>query len=248
VTVALLALAALAAACVQATSGIGFALVLSPVAFALLSPAGAIVLVTALGLELNLLVLSAERRRPRVAWRELVPILLAAVPGSVAGVLVLRTLPKAALQVAVGVALIAAAWLLFKRVGARPSASGAGNLVGRLAVGFTTGVLGTSTGVSGPPQALWLARTPLTPGEVRDSLSASFLVLGVIAFVTLIPELHRAHLTASELAAGLGCVIGGHAVGSRAFARLNPEWFRPLLLIVIAGAGIASVAAGASAL
>jgi uncharacterized protein len=248
VTVVLLALAALVAACVQATSGIGFALVLSPVAFALLSPTGAIVIVTALGLELNLLVLLAERRRPRVAWRELVPILLAAVPGSVAGVLVLRTLPKAALQVAVGVALLAAALLLVTRAGARSSATERGNLHGRLAVGFTTGVLGTSTGVSGPPQALWLARTPLTPGEVRDSLSASFLVLGVIAFVTLIPILRRAHLTVLELGVGLGCVIGGHAVGSRAFARLDPEWFRPLLLVVIAAAGIASIAAGASAL
>lgn len=247
-TVALLALGALAAACVQATTGIGFALVLSPIAFALLTPAGAIVAVTALGLELNLLVLLGERRRPRVAWRELVPILLAAIPGSVGGVLLLRALPKAVLQVAVGVALIAAALLLARRAATRPHSSGEGSLFGRLVVGFSTGVLGTSTGVSGPPQALWLARLRLTPAEVRDSLSASFLVLGVIAFVALVPVLHRAHLTVTELVAGLACVIGGHAVGSRAFARLDPEWFRPLLLVIILGAGIASIIAGASAL
>jgi uncharacterized membrane protein YfcA len=245
VTVVLLALGALVAACVQATTSIGFALVLSPVAFALLSSSGAIVLVTALGLELNLLVLLAERRRPRPAWGELVPILLAAIPGSVCGVLLLRALPKAGLQVAVGLVLIAAALLLLRRPAPRPAAGG---LAGRLAVGFGTGVLGTSTGVSGPTQALWLARTRLTPGEVRDSLSASFLVLGLIAFAALVPVLHRAHLTAAELVAGLACVIGGHAVGSRAFARLDPQWFRPLLLVVIVAAGIASITAGASAL
>ncbi len=245
-TVALLAVGALVAACVQATAGIGFALVLSPIAFAVLPSAGAIVVVTALGLELNLLVLLGERRRPRPAWRELVPILVAAIPGSVAGVLLLRALPKAVLQVAVGVALIAAALLLARRAATRPS--GEGGMAGRLGVGFSTGVLGTSTGVSGPPQALWLARRGLSPAELRDSLSASFLVLGAIAFVTLVPVLHRAHLTAVDLLAGLACVIGGHAVGSRAFARLNPELFQPLLLTIIVAAGVASIAAGASAL
>ena len=247
-TAALVAIGALAAACVQATTGIGFALVLSPIAFALLTPAGAIVAVTALGLELNLLVLLGERRRPRVVWGELRPILLAAIPGSVAGVLLLRALPKAALQVAVGVALIAAATLLLRRTIARGHARPAGGLPGRLAVGFSTGALGTSTGVSGPPLALWLARMGLTPAEVRDSLSASFLVLGVIAFATLVPLLGRAHLDAADLGAGLLCVIGGHAVGSRAFARIDPAWFRPLLVVVIAGAGVASIVAGASAL
>jgi uncharacterized membrane protein YfcA len=248
VTVALLAIGALAAACVQATTGIGFALVLSPILFAVLTPAGVIVAVTALGLELNLLVLLAERRRPRVAWPELVPILLASVPGSMCGVLLLRTLPKAALQVAVGVALIVAAGLLLRRRAARRDLPRSGGLGGRLAIGFGTGALATSTGVSGPPLALWLARTRLSPGEVRDSLSASFLVLGAIAFATLVPVLHRADLSAGELAAGLTCVLVGHAVGSRAFARLDPEWFQPLLLVVIGGAGVASIAAGVSAL
>jgi uncharacterized membrane protein YfcA len=248
VTPVILGFGALVAACVQATTGIGFALVLSPVLFAALSPAGAIVAVTALGLELNLLVLLGERRRPRVAWRELVPILLAAVPGSVCGVLLLRALPKPALQVAVGVALICAAVLLWRRSAARRPARQSSGVSGRVAIGFGTGALGTATGVSGPPVALWLARTGLTPGEMRDSLSASFLVFGVIALVTLVPVLHRAHLSVVELAAGLACVIGGHAVGSRAFARLDPAWFRPLLLAVIFAAGLASIAAGASAL
>jgi uncharacterized membrane protein YfcA len=93
---------------VQATAGLGFALVLSPAAFALLEPEGAILAVTVLGLTLNALVLFGERRRPRVAWGEVRPFLVASVPGSVCGVLVLRALPKPALQVAVGAAVLAA--------------------------------------------------------------------------------------------------------------------------------------------
>jgi hypothetical protein len=258
-TFALVAVAALAAACVQATLGIGFALVLTPVMFAVLSPAGAIVTVTALGLELNLLVLLAERRRPRVVWRELLPILLAAIPGTVIGVLILHALSKPVLQVAVGVALIGAVLLLAWRGRPTEAASAAAatkvtppaGLRGpgtQLAVGFTSGVLTTATGVSGPPLALWLARGPLTPVEVLDSMSALFLVIGVIGFGSLVPLLGSAHLRLGLIAAGLGCVLAGHALGRRAFARLEPARFRPLLLAVILAAGVASVVAGAGSL
>ena len=75
----------LLAACVQATGGIGFALILTPVLFALLPAVGAIVVATGLGLLLNALVLFAEHRRPTVAWKEVAPILIGATPGTVVG-------------------------------------------------------------------------------------------------------------------------------------------------------------------
>ncbi|MBV9195434.1 MAG: sulfite exporter TauE/SafE family protein [Solirubrobacterales bacterium] len=246
-TLALAGLGALAAAYVQAATGLGFALVLTPVMLALLSPAAAIVTVTALGLELNLLVLVGERRRPRVAWRDLGPILAAAAPGTVCGVILLRALSKPVLQLAVGVALIIAAGALLRARAGAPGRAG-GSLRARLAVGFTTGALTTATGVSGPPLALWFARRRLAPAEVRDSLSATFLAIGVIGFAALVPVMSRAHLSAPLLAAGIACVIGGHAVGRRAFARLDPRRFQPLMLGIIACAGAASIVAGAAGL
>ena len=90
----LLAAVALVAAVVQASTGLGFALILSPAVFALLEPESAVVAITVLGLALNGLVLFGERRRPLVAWREVGPILVAAVPGALCGVLILRALPK----------------------------------------------------------------------------------------------------------------------------------------------------------
>lgn len=244
-SLALIAVSALAGACVQATTGIGFALVITPVAVALLSPVTAIVTVTALGLELNLLVLVGERRRPRVAWDEVIPILGAAIPGTVCGVLVLDALPKPVLQVAVGAALLAAA---LSRVRAGRTSARPGNASARLAIGFTTGILTTSTGVSGPPLALWLSSRGLGPGEVRDSLSAMFLAIGVIASLALVPVLPKAHLDSATLGAGACCVAGGHALGSRAFARLDARRFQPVLLVVVLCAGVASTAAGISGL
>jgi uncharacterized protein len=241
--VALVALVAFAAATIQATTGLGFALVLSPALFAVLDPVAAVVALTVLGAALNLLVLAAERRRPRVAWAEVGPILAAAAPGAAVGVLVLRALPKPALQIAVGLAVIAAALL---RVRARRDAvAGAGDPRARLALGFASGTLTTSAGVNGPPIALWLARRGLSPAELRDSLSAAFLGLSLIGAVALAPLVAGGvALDAPALAVALACVVAGHAVGSRAFARLDAARYEPLLLACVLAAGAASTAAG----
>jgi uncharacterized membrane protein YfcA len=239
------AAAALVAAVVQAATGLGFALVLGPAVFALLEPESAIVAITVLGLALNGLVLFGERRRPRVAWGEVGPILAAAVPGAVCGVLVLRALPKSTLQVAVGLAVVAAA-ALRARARARAVSFTPGDPRARLALGFASGTLTTSAGVNGPPIALWLAHRGLGPSDVRDSLSAAFLGLGVIGGVVLAPVLAStgADIHWSALGVGLVCVLAGHAVGRRAFARLDGARYEPLLLVLVTIAGLASIAAG----
>jgi uncharacterized membrane protein YfcA len=246
--VALLAAVALVAAVVQASTGLGFALVLGPAVFALLDPEPAIVAITVLGLALNGLVLFAERRRPVVAWEEVGPILAAAAPGAVCGVFVLRALPKSWLQIAVGAAVIGAAVL---RVRARRDAAAPtpGDPRARLALGFATGTLTTSAGVNGPPIALWLTHRGLGPAEVRDSLSATFLGLGVIGGVVLAPVLAVAGTDVDWTALGvaLACVVAGHAVGKRIFARIDAARYEPVLLVLVTAAGVASVAAGLAA-
>jgi uncharacterized membrane protein YfcA len=117
-----------------------------------------------------------------------------------------------------------------------------------LAIGLTTGVLTTSAGINGPPIALWLQRTGHTPGEVRDSLSATFLAIGVIASLALVPVLHRAHLHAGLFLAGFAGVALGHALGRRLFRRLHTQRFESLMRLVIVCAGAASIAAGLAAL
>ena len=49
----------------QAATGFGFSLVAAPLLFAAIEPEPAVVLLLVLGLEVNLLTLATERRRPR---------------------------------------------------------------------------------------------------------------------------------------------------------------------------------------
>lgn len=135
--IVLAALGAVLAATVQATAGLGFALVLTPVLFLEMAPAGAIVTATLLGILLNLLVLFAELRRPAPVWTEILPVLAAAIPGAACGLVLLASLSRPVLQMIVG-AVVILAGLLRTRTPVRRRRSGARS---RLALGYTVGAL-----------------------------------------------------------------------------------------------------------
>ena len=110
---ALAALAAFAGAAVQSATGMGFALVLSPALFAVMDPEEAVTAVLLLGAALCVLVLLESRR---VAAYGLGRLLVPAVPGLLVGWSCSRSCRSEALQVGVGVAVIAAAaWQLRHR-------------------------------------------------------------------------------------------------------------------------------------
>lgn len=244
----LLAVPVALSACVQATTGMGFALVLSPVLLVALTPTTAIVLLTGLSLALNSLVLlERHERRPQIASQEVSGLLLAAIPGSVGGLLLLRTLPKPALEVGVGVIVVALALPRLAPVGwGGPRRPGGMRQVGarRVAVGALAGMLSTSIGVNGPPLALWLAGRGLGLKAVRDSLAVLFLGMGLITALTLVPALGSVHLSALVLATSVAGVLVGHAAGSRLHRRLGHAHLQGLLSLVILASGASAVVVG----
>lgn len=198
--VALVGVVALAAACLQATAGIGFALVLTPVLLLLISPPATIITVTVLGLELNLLVLFAERRRRQVLWRESTdraggcardlrgrdaaqrPVASRAAGGGGRA----RDPRGAGACPPWGRRGHGRSRARRSRTRARGSeVGGRRRSVGAAGARLATGVLTTSTGVSGPPLALWLTQRGLSPAQLRDSLSASFLAFGAVGALAL---------------------------------------------------------------
>jgi uncharacterized membrane protein YfcA len=235
---ALAAVAAFAGAAVQSATGFGFALVLSPALFAVMDPVEAVTTLLVLGLALNLLVLFEGGRPEHVDWRALAPMLVAALPGLVAGVLALTALSKEVLQVAVGVAVIAAAgWQLRAP---RPGLSAAG----AWAAGFASGALTTSISVSGPPLVLWLTARGVRPEEFRASLAASFLVLNLAGGIILLLVEGGGAFDGAAAAVLLVLVVAGYALGAVAFRRLDRERFFNVALVLVAVTGAASVVAG----
>jgi uncharacterized membrane protein YfcA len=238
---ALAAVAAFAGAAVQSATGFGFALVLSPALFAVMEPVEAVTALLVLGLALNLLVLFEGGRPEHVDWRALAPMLVAAVPGLAIGAVALTQLSKEVLQVAVGVAVIAAAgWQLRERArGHRPIPPAAA-----WGAGFASGALTTSISVSGPPLVLWLEARGVRPEEFRASLAASFLALNLVGGVVLLAAEGTGAFDAGSVAVLLALVVAGYALGALAFRRLDRERFFTLVLALVAATGVASVLAG----
>ena len=238
----LAAAATFAGAAIQSATGFGFALVLGPALFAVLEPREAVTALLVLGVAISVLILFAERRRPPIRWRLVAPLLAGAAPGLALGVVVLEALSKSALQVSLGVCVLAAAVVQARRP---EPVGGDGSLAASLAVGFTSGALTTSTSISGPPLVLWLEARGLRPDELRSSLAAAFLPLGVFGGIVVLATAGGGDGVApGVLLPLLALTIAGHFAGAWMFRRIDPARFRALVLLTVAAAGVASVAAG----
>src|SRR5690349_8882852 len=79
-------------AALQSATGFGFAVVSAPVLFAAVRQERAIGILLLLGVEIALLTLATERRRPEPLVRPAVVVLAWAAPAAVLGVVVLKAL------------------------------------------------------------------------------------------------------------------------------------------------------------
>jgi uncharacterized membrane protein YfcA len=159
----------------QSATGTGFAMLAAPVLTAVYGPHASVATLAVLGPVVSALTL-AEVRRPHVLGRTAAVLCLAGVPGMAVGVLVLRHTPVDVLRVLVALAVLAGVAAIAR--GAPVRGSGAGP-------GFLSGVLATSTGLSGPPMVLYLLGRDARPAEVRDTLAAVFLITGFLTIAAL---------------------------------------------------------------
>jgi uncharacterized protein len=238
VTTLLAAAAVLAGAALQSATGFGFALVAAPVVFAVAGPREAVGLMIVLALEVNLLTLLTERRRPRPMAREAATLLAWAVPGALVGVAVLRALDAVALQIAVTVGVVAT--LVARRVAA-------GRHLPRWAAsvaGFVSGGLTTSTTTNGPPLLVYLLGRGADPGQLRDTLTVCFVGLAPIsAAALLVTRTEGAVPEAGLVAACVPVAAAGQLLGRSAFARLaHGRRYEPVVTIVLLVSLIAGLA------
>jgi len=143
--VACLALTVVVGAVLQRAAGLGFAMILSPVAVALLGPVSGVMLVNCLAIGSSALIMPAVW--PRIDWRRYVPIIVASVPGVLAGTWMSSALPHGWLEIVIGVML--AGGLLITAL--LPRAAGRGERpVLRAVTGGAAGAMSATAGAGGP--------------------------------------------------------------------------------------------------
>jgi uncharacterized protein len=247
----LLALAAgvavFAGAALQSSIGFGFALVAAPLLFAATSPPEAVGLMILLSIELSLLTLLTERRRPQPVWRDVLAVVGWSLPGALAGVAVLRALDDLALQLLVTAGVLAALAVNLRAVHrAPPVAVHEPPGWARPAAGLASGALNTSTSTGGPPIVLLLMSRGLRPGVVRDTLMATFVGCALVGAAALaLTSTSEAVPDAAAVAALVPLTAIGQLVGRRAFARLagsrRYERVLTVVLLVTVAVGLAGV-------
>ncbi|MGW2014255.1 sulfite exporter TauE/SafE family protein [Streptomyces sp. NPDC001927] len=219
-TLAVLALTVTAAAFVQGSSGLGFALIVAPVA-GILDPRLLPVFVLASMIPLNLYVAWRERASLDLrgaGW--ITAARLAATPG---GLALLWLIPERSLGLFVGVATVLAAVVSLAAPAFTPGR------VAYVGAGAVTGLTETATGVGGPPLALVYQHRP--PAELRSTVAVCFLV-GEVASLLLLFATGEGRPADLGWALALAPAIGVGAWLSRlAHDRLDARRMRLFVLV-----------------
>ena len=215
---------------VQGSVGFGLNLVAAPfVAIVVPAAIPATLVLVALPLALG----TFRREHHAVERRALAWMLLAAVPGTLVGLLIVGRVDAADLGILVGGVTIAGVVLsaVSPRIIITPATS--------LAAGFASTVFGTASSVGGPPVAL-LFQHHEGPAA-RSTLSAFFAATAVLA---LLGYVATGHITADQLLLALTLLpfmVGGLWTSRHLHGLVDAGWLRPAVLALSALAGAVAI-------
>lgn len=222
------------AAVIQAHTGFGFALFLTPFSAMLIGPKETVLLAAVLALATN--GLQAFRLRHSVRRRTASLLAAGSFLGMPVGITALILADPAWLKAGTAVAVLTATVLVAR--GAQIPAMGVQSDV---LAGLVSGVLNTSTGISGPPIAIYLHGRLMAPSEFRGTIAAFFLftAAGAITLVALAASIETRVLTIAGLS--LPFLFAGNTVGNSLFHRTDDAFFRRAVLAVLFSSGAAAL-------
>ncbi|HET9754096.1 MAG TPA: sulfite exporter TauE/SafE family protein [Myxococcales bacterium] len=213
---------AFVAAAVSGGLGYGFSSITVPVALLVYAGRALNPALVLLELFINALALLVNRRALGAVWPRMPPLLLGAVPGVLAGSLLLARAEPGLLKLFTFALLLPL--ILLQSAGIRRPLKG-GPAAGA-SVGLAVGTLYGATTLSGPPLALLFNNQGLAKDQFRAALSIFRLAesaLTVLAYAALGLFTAPSVRLAGELAPG---VLIGVPLGYLALRRIAPEPFR----------------------
>ncbi len=225
-TVAAIIVLAAVAAFIQALSGFGFSLFIVPPLAVILGPQDTVVLANLLGFVGN--TLQFVRLRKLVDRKQATTLAVGSFIGMPVGLAVLLLVDPIALQFAIAVAVIVFTLALMRGLELH-----GGGKPGDVAVGFTSGVLNTSTSMSGPPVIIYLHGKRMPPQAFRATINAFFLSTGVVALILLAGAGTIRWELVVLVAASFPAMEAGRRFGNVMFDRVNEVLFRRLVYVIL---------------
>lgn len=214
-------------AVIKGTAGFGFNLVVMPLLLLFVDPKQAVALVVPLTLVLDFSII--QRTWKQVSIRRTIPMTIMAALGIPIGTFALLVAPAAILKIGISAMVLGMAILLF--MGFSPRISRVE--LTRALVGFSGGVLITSTGIGAPPVVLFLMSQKVEKTEFRPALAP---FLGMLNFMATVSLFIAGALTKQTLLIDLILLPGvmlGFFIATRIFPHINPSYFRRGVLITV---------------
>jgi uncharacterized protein len=220
---------------VRGLSGFGAAMILVPILSAVLGPAVAVPLLTAVDGLVTMPLFAAATRRCR--WREVVPITLAASATLPIGIAILVYVAPETLRLGISVVILC----LLAAIASGWRYAGAPSLPLTLGVGATSGVLGGAAGLIGPPVILFWLGGRNDAALVRANINAFFGLIIVITIVAYaIGGLFTERIVAASLL--LAPVYGVSVwIGARGFRHTSDAAYRRFAFALIALIALSSL-------
>jgi len=225
------------ASLVQGILGFASALLAVPLALIFLPKETVVSSMLMVGLSLNGFL--SVRIRERISYRPVLMLFFASLFGMLLGVWVLGAIPLETMQVFVGCLVVLFTILLQWGKLKLPQ-----NAFLTWVAGFLSGLLSTSTTMSGPPVLILLVGQALSKDQFRRTLVSFFFVSGLVAALMLVASGVMTPQTASYGVVAIPFAFLGGYVGDRLSTRLPERPFRALALAVLFLSGAYSVVSG----
>ncbi len=230
---AVMALAA-AASLIQALSGFGFSLFIVPFLAMVIGPKETVALANLLGTAVNLTQFPGVRRA--ADGRMVAAMVLGCYAGMPLGLAVLLLTKPALLQAGIAVCVLVFTAVLAR--GWRLRGTGRRWDVG---TGFVSGILNTSTSMSGPPVVLYLQGRGLSPAAFRGTTTGYFLATSAGAAAMLAFSGTLTGEVALLALAALPASQAGRFAGNRLFRRFDERRFRRLVFAILVVSAVSAL-------
>jgi len=220
----------------QRATGMGLALVASPVLLLVLEPITAVILINLCGIVSGLLI--AARTWRYVDWHRYRQIGLAAVIGAIPGTIILLVLPSSWLKIGIGGILIVS--LLLSTL-TRRTENEVDGLAIRVGFGLAFGFIGSSAAVGGPAISVYAILSRWKQQSFAATMQPLLLTIAGVSVLSkvIIDPASWPNLDWREWAGIAFGLAAGLATGDALSSRIKPSHAR-LAVVIVAYLGAAA--------
>jgi uncharacterized membrane protein YfcA len=215
------------AAIVRGYSGFGFSLLAITALSLAMEPKDIVPAIFMMEIAASLHLLPSIWRE--VHWRSIGLLLAGCVVATPIGVWILTSVPAAPLKIALAIAVVIAAIMLWRGFHLERTPGRAATV----ATGAVSGLLNGALGIAGPPVILFYFSSPAAVNVGRASVIAYFLGTDITGLAFMAPQDLINASTLTRFATFLPALVIGVWIGARSFRTANPEKFRRWVLIIL---------------